>query len=148
MPEINAYPTSDELLAYRTDLSNYLASGQSLDNVMATALLEVKRYLEDKRNVMWAMVFDTIGDAYWDNEDSTGRNKDRIQKAIILYTIAIIFRDYSITVGDGAWWELYLSYRADAENTLKDARLDVDRDESGDISNSEAETLGQSFMIR
>jgi GAF domain-containing protein len=147
MAETNAIPTDDELLAYRSDLSTYLPAGKTLQNIMATALAEVKRFLEDDRNVLWSRVYDLTNDEYFSDPDDNERNKDRIQKAIMLFTVSILFHDYAVTHG-GSWWELYLAYRSDAENTLRNAKLDIDIDDSGTVDESETAKQSQSFLVK
>lgn len=141
-------PTSKQLLLYRSDLDDYLPEKRMFVDVMADALLETKRFLEDSRGVLWTQVFNSTTDDYYVDPDGIERNKDRLHKAIILFTISILFKDYSITSGDGAWWDLYLAFRADAESTVKTAKLDLDLDESGSIEDSETSQTGQTFLIR
>lgn len=147
MAETNALPSDAQILAYRSDLATYLPGGGTLQGEAATALEEVKRYLEDKRGILWRTVYDLTNDLYFVDPEGVERNQDRIQKAIILFTVAGLFKDYSVLHG-GSWWELYLAHRSDAEETLKDARLDVDLDESGAIDDGETAILSQVFMTR
>jgi len=149
MAETNALPSEASITTIRNDIADYLATGVDIADYGALALAEVKRYLEDRRDIMWVMVFDTTGDAYWDNDDSTGRNQDRIQQVLRLLTIAYIFKDYSIKVpADGLWWALFEDFETRALDLLQNARLDVDRDESGEISSDEESEDGQIFLRR
>ena len=142
-------PTAAELKAVRSDLDQFVGEGLSLDDQMAQALLYVKRQLEDVRGILWSKVYDSDDDKYFDDADSTGRNRDRLTTAISNMTAAYVFKDYAVTAGDGSrWWELYLAYRADADALIKNAKLDVDRDESGDITDDETGELGQTFTSR
>ena len=142
-------PTAAELKAIRSDLDSYTGDGLKLSDHVAEALKYVKRQLEDVRGILWTQVYDSDNAVYYDDEDANGRNDDRLKNAIGNMTAAYVFKDYAVTAGEGSkWWELYLAFRADADNVIKYAKLDVDLDESGDISTGEEAQAGQSFMTR
>ena len=149
MAETNALPSTASITTVRNDIADYLPTGVTVDDFAALALLDVKRRLEDKRDILWTWVYDTTEDEYFDNTDSTGRNEDRLQQVIRLLTIAYIFKDYSIKVpADGLWWALFEDFEKRAFDMLMDAKLDVDRDESGAITEGEESELGQVFLTR
>jgi len=141
-----ALPTEAELLAVRSDLHDY---ADDLAEYQNQALAAVKRILEDKRDILWSQVYDTNNDEYFDNEDATGRNEDRIKHAINLMTVALVFRDYAVDATDaGKWWELARAYATDAEEVILSAKLDIDSDESGTIDEGEEGYTGQVFLRR
>ena len=147
MPETNALPTEDQLTLVRADLADKLPDNTTLEDWLDKALAKVKRDLEDERQTKWAQVYDETNDAYYDNEDSTGRNQDRIQEMIMLCTSMLVFKQYANNRGeDGAWWQMFESYEADYTNLLKSARLDLDIDEDGEVD--EEGRLGQSFFCK
>jgi hypothetical protein len=149
MSETNAYPTEDQVLLIRADLTRLLAPERTLEDEMQESLKECKRILEDKRKVVWSRVFvasDSGGD-YLDNPDSTGRNEDRIKNAISNMTAAIIFRGYSVLNSSDERWSSLADYYYDmAYSRLVDSVLDIDLDDSGTIDDDEAGRSGQPFF--
>lgn len=149
MPETNALPTDDQLLLVRSDLDGKLPDNTTLDDWLNEGLTRVKRDLEDKRDTRWSQVYDLTNDKYFDNEDLTGRNKDRIQSMIMLCTSMLVFQQYANRQGeDSEWWSFYLSYKDEYTDRLIHARLDIDEDDDGEIDEHEEDRLGQSFMSK
>lgn len=149
MPETNALPTDDQLLLVRADLDGKLPDNTTLDDWLNEGLTRVKRDLEDERDVRWSQVYDLTNDQYFDNEDATGRNRDRIQSMILLATSMLVFQQYANRQGEGSeWWEFYLSYKDEYTNRLSGARLDIDENDDGEIDEHEEGELGQSFFSK
>ena len=150
MAETNTLPTEAEVSLIRADLKELLPDYRTLADEMAEGLLEVKRVLEDERKVVWSRVYNTADDAYFDNSDSTGRNKDRIQNAISHMTAAIIFQGYSVMNNpeEEQWASLAQYHRDMAKSRLLDSTLDIDSDDSGAIGEGEEGQTGQVFMVK
>ncbi len=150
MAETNAPPSKEAVLLVRNDLRDYTeAMGRTVDSYITEALEECKRILEDDRGVVWATVFNTTDDEYYDNSDSTGRNEDRIQNAISHMTASMVFRDYAIRQDLEENWTMLADYHeTKANDRLLKSKLDIDTDESGTIDTGEEGQLGQSFMVR
>jgi hypothetical protein len=142
-----ATPTSAEVLDIRADLETYLQTNsegaKTIDDYTARALAQVIRDLEDTRNILWSRIYvdpDYLGD---------GRNEDRSKQMISLLAIAYVFEDYFLrTAGDTYWYDVYLHYFKVYNDLLKKAKLDVDVDDSGTITEDEEGRSGQSFMVR
>ena len=147
MAETNAYPKESEILLIRADLKELLADGRTLSQERAEALKEVKRILEDDRGVPWSRVFNATADAYLDNDDSTGRNEDRIKNAISHMTASLIFRGYSVLDSEEENWSSLANFHYDmAKKRLLDSTLDIDLDDSGTIEDGEEGSTGQPFF--
>ena len=151
MAETNAPPTEAEVLLIRNDLMDLIASiaGRTLDSYIVDSLAECKRILEDDRGILWTQVYDTTGDAYLDNSDSTGRNEDRIKNAMSHMAAAMVFRDYSIKFEEAESWTMLAEYHEQkAIDRLTKSKLDIDIDESGAIDDDEEMLLGQVFFVK
>jgi len=140
-------PTIEQVLAIRGDLQKFILPPKTFDDYTTRALGQLKRDLDDKRGILWSRIY-TSG-AYLDNTDSTGRNEDRCHHMIGLLAVAYAFEDYALQGAAGSqWWDLYLAYRADYDELLKTAKLDVDADDSGSISSGEENVTGQRFLSK
>ena len=150
MPETTAPPSREDVLLVRNDLRDYADTmGRTIDSYITEALEECKRILEDDRGVVWFTVFNITDDEYFDNADSTGRNKDRIQNAISHMTASMVFRDYAIRQElDENWTMLAEYHETKASDRLLKSTLDIDTNESGTIDDNEEGQLGQSFLVR
>lgn len=147
MPETNALPDPDDIMFVRADLDDKLPDNMTIEQWMGEALLQVKRDLEDKRAIKWAQVYDEANDAYYDNEDATGRNEDRIQMMIKLSTVSSVFEQYANTRGeDSQWWQFFESYQAKYIDLLTHARLDFDVDQDGEVDKEGV--LGQASFCK
>lgn len=136
-----ATPTASEIAALRSNLP--FPAGKTADSYIALAFAQLKRDLEDRRGIEWAQVY--VNDAYLGD----GRNEDRCKHLMSLLTIALTYQDYAIETSTGGnWWELYLAYRADYDEALKTAKLDVDTDGDGAIDTDESARSGQTFLRR
>lgn len=142
-------PTRDDVLEIRQDIVNYVVDTKDLEaDYIPQALAHIKRFLENKRGVFWITVWDVDNSDYFIGSDGIERNRDKIINAISHMTVALVFKDWSLTNREGQWWDLYLAYRSDAEDSLRDALLDIDKDKSGSISDSETAQRTQPFVIR
>ena len=149
MAETTAPPSKAFVLLIRDDLEEYLPEGRTIASYITEALAEAKRILEDERGVVWATVFNTTDDEYFDNSDETGRNQDRIQNGIGHLTAAMIFRDYSVKYDEEDSWSLLADYHEEkANDRLLKSKLDIDTNESGSIDLTEEGQSGQTFMVR
>jgi len=142
-------PTLEEVKAVRQDVEDYVVDNKEVEtDYTPEALKHIKRYLEDKRGILWSQVWDESNSDYFEGTDEVARNRDKIVNAIAHMAVALVFKDWSIKKTEGVWWDLYVSYRADAEDGLRNALLDVDRDKSGSISEDETAGRSQPFVIR
>lgn len=145
----NPYPSLDEVKAIRQDVEDYVVDNKEVEtDYTPEALKRIKRYLEDKRGILWVQVWDEDNSDYFVGADDVARNRDKIIDAIGHMVVALVFKDWSIKRTEGMWWDLYVSYRADAEDSLRNARLDIDRDESGAITEDETAKRSQPFVRR
>ena len=142
-------PTLAEVKDVRQDVEDYVVDNKEVEtDYTPAALKHIKHYLEDKRGIFWSQVWDADSSDYFEGADEVARNRDKIVNAIAHMAVALVFKDWSIKKTEGVWWDLYVSYRADAEDGLRDALLDVDRDNSGSISEDETASRSQPFTIR
>jgi hypothetical protein len=152
MSEVNAPPTTAEVQAIRGDVENYLTGTYTLADYTAAALAQFKLDCEDKRGFKFSQVFSTTDDAYLVDTSSDTRNLRKIRQDLLCYlTVSKVFRDYAIATAeetDSRWWDLSNEYESRYEDRLKIARLDIDVDEDGSISEGEEQTSGQKFMVR
>lgn len=146
MAETNAVPTDNEVTAIRADIANFLTGSKTITNYAASALADFKLDLEDKRNILWTRIFDTTNDLYFVDTDDNTRNDDKCINMLSNLTISLIFRDFAIANEDSQWMDLANYFRAEYDDRLKIAKLDVDLDDSGGISEAEERKSGQSFM--
>ena len=142
-------PTPDEVKEIRQDIEEYIIETKTLeDNYIPEALKRVKRFLEDKRGILWVQVWDASGSDYYVGADDVERNRDKIIAAIAHMAVSLVFKDHAIDNRDGQWWDLYVAYRADSEDSLRDAKLDIDLNEDGSIGDSETAVRNQPFVKR
>jgi hypothetical protein len=138
-------PTDTELTAKRPDIESFLTDpNTTLQTFAGEALGYLKRDLENKRGVTWSRVF--VGSAYLDNSEGTGRNESNLVHCLILRTLALILEAYGIKNTDGQWMDLANYYRSEYDELLSVARLDIDIDDSGTISEDEERRSGQTFL--
>ena len=141
-------PTEQEVLDIRHDLLEYLAD-DDLDTLSTRALAKVKIDLEDQRGVLWSQVWDTTNSKYFVGYDENTRNDDKIPRMIAYLAVSMTFRDYSIQNADeDNWWGLAEYYMEQYEKMMLQAKLDVDSDDDGSISEDEDAQTGQVFMHR
>lgn len=144
-------PTIEQVKIERPDVQKLVDDNEanlSIDDYIAKALAEVKRMIEDVKGIRWSMVYNETDDRYFLNADGEAQNKDRIENIIILLTISKIFQDYSNGVVDSRWWDLHLAYQDRYDKSVKDMKISVDWDESGEIVDGEDEQTTQRFMGR
>lgn len=144
-------PASSAILALRRDLNNITAqidNGGTIDTYAGQANAQVKRDLRDVHDIKWSQVYDSDNEIYFVDTDGEANNDDRIKNMIALLCISYVFRDYSIAVAENAWFELHLHYMEQYQSAMNQARLDVDLDDSGEISEDEERQTTQSFMVR
>jgi hypothetical protein len=68
---------------------------------------------------------------------------------IAYLAVSMTFRDYSIQNADeDKWWGLAEYYQEQYDSMILKAKLDVDTDDSGSISEDEDARTGQVFMGR
>ena len=148
MAETNAVPTSQEVVSVRSDVDNYLISGQTIASYTASALSQFKMDVEDKRGIKFTQLFDTTNDKYFLDTDGTTRNDDKCIYMLCLLAISKIFRDYAIAKEESQWWDFANEYETRYDERLKISQLDIDTDEDGSIDSTEEQTSGQTFMVR
>ena len=145
-------PTIEQVKAERTDIQTYVDDNEAsltLDDYIAKALAQVKRDLRDVKGIKWNMVYDSVTADYFLNTDDEAINKDRLHNAIILLTVAYVFKDYSINrQDDGMWNSMFVQYRADYDRAIAEMVIDVDWDESGEVSEGEEYNTTQTFIGR
>lgn len=137
-------PTEAEILAERASINDYLPDGVPLSDFIDKALLYVKRYLRNVRGIEWSTVF--VGTDYLTDSDGNANNQDQLIHAITLTTISLVYKEYSQTVNESQWWDLYMAYRDECETLLNQAKLDIDIDESGGIDSLEEKVRTQTFF--
>lgn len=144
-------PAGSAILAIRRDLSDFITkigNGATIEIYADQANAQVKRDLRDTLGIKWAQVYNAATANYFLDTDGDANNKDRIQNMIALLCIAYVFRDYSIKVTDSSWFDLYVFYEEKYQGAMKQAKLDVDQDENGSISEGEEMATSQSFLVR
>ena len=145
-------PTSEQVKTERPDIQTYIDDNQanlSFDDYIAKALAQVKRDIRDVKGIKWSMVYDEDSLDYFTNTDDEAINKDRLHNVIILLTVAYAFKDYAINRTDeGVWNSVYLAYRADYDRAIEEMKIDVDWDESGEITEGEEEQSTQVSLGR
>jgi hypothetical protein len=94
------------------------------------------------------MLYDVANDEYFKNTDDEAKNEDRLHNAIVLLAVGYIFKDYSIKVAEGNWFDLWLAYRADYDRAVNEMQLSIDRDESGEITDDEERESTQTYLTR
>ena len=145
-------PTSAQVTTERPDIQNYIDSNLAsldIDDYIAKALAQVKRDIEDVKGIKWSMIYNETTSDYFLNTDDEAHNKDRIHNVIILLTVAYVFKDYAVTMTDeGTWNSLYINYREDYDRAVKEMKIDVDWNESGEIAEDEELQTTQTFMGR
>ena len=139
-------PTAADIITARASISDYLLEGVSLDDFIAIALADVKRYMRNIRGIEWIQVSD--GTDYYPDASGDANNDDQLKKAITLTAISLVYKEYSQTVNESQWWDLYLAYKDEAETLLQTAKLDVDQNKDGVINADEEQTKTQTFMAR
>jgi hypothetical protein len=143
------YPTDAEILEIRPDLIEFVPEDTDLQAQAVRSLKKVKIDLEDRRGVLWSQVWDSDNSAFWVATDGPTRNDDKIPRMIAVHVVYSIFRDYAIRMNaDSEWFAVANEYLTDYDQLLKDAKLDVDSDNSGTIDDSETGQTGQVFMGR
>jgi len=153
MAETNAPPTLAEVQAQRFDITEYLLDTRDVTDYTASALLQFKNDIEDKKSIKFSQVFDSTNDLYFVATDGTTRNLNKIRKDMLSnLTVALIFLDYSINIGEAdteaKWFSLHVFYRAEYDDMLNRAVLDIDLDEDGEIDEDEERISGQTFMVK
>lgn len=152
MAETNAPPTDAEIKLIRVDIENYLIESRTLTSYASAALSQFKLDIEDKRGVSFSQVFDDTNDLYFTDTDGNTRNLQKIRQDMLCYLASsMVFRDYAIATSDGGgsqWWDLANEYESRYDERLKIAKLDVDLDEDGSISEDEEKVTAQTFMVR
>lgn len=140
-------PTEAAVLLLRADLKSFIDSieRQSLDNFIDLALAQLKRDLEDKKGLEWNKLYDSDSAAYLST-----RNQDKLQHMIGLLTISLVFRDYGTAREGGVsgWLDLADRFKADYDDALTNARLDIDEDEDGAIDTDTEEMLSSQGFFR
>ena len=143
-------PTAQEVLDIRHDLLEYLAD-DDLDTLSTRALAKVKIDLEDQRggSVLWSQVWDADHNKYFVGYAGNTRNDGKIPRMIAYLDVSMTFRDYSIqNAEEDKWWGLAEYYMEQYEKMILTAKLDVDSDDSGTISEDEDARTGQVFLNR
>jgi len=150
MAETNAVPTIEEVAALRADIENFLSDGKAIPDYTEAALAQFKLDLYNKRAIKFSSIYDTTNDLYFVNTDDEGWNDLSAISMIGNLTIALVFRDFAINAGESEsqWWDLHTYYRAEYDDTLKIAKLDVDLDGDGAIDEDEEGRGGQTFFVR
>lgn len=143
-------PTNTQVLAERPDVETFIEKNEAnlvLSDYVARALAQVKRDIRDRKGIKWSQVYSSAASDYFENTDGEALNRDRLHNAIILMTVAYVFKDYMIAV-DSNYNGLYLEYRADYDRAIDEMKLDVDWDESGGINECEENNTTQVFLCR
>jgi len=148
MAETNATPTEAEVTARRGDINNYLVDDKIVADYTAVALAQFKRDLFNKRAIKWSWIFDTTNDLYYLNTAAETWNDDNCINMIALLTVAYVFADYAISNKESQWMELSTYYRAEYDDELKIAKLDVDTSGDGAITDNEEGRSGQAFFVK
>lgn len=141
-------PTTSAVIAERPSIGDKVPDGSTLAAFINRALADVKRFVRNVRGVEWSTIYDATAGEYLKDTDGNANNQDQLEKAITLMAIGLVYKEYSQTVNDSQWWDLYIAYREDAETLLKEAKLDIDRDESGAIDAGEEKAATQTFLSR
>lgn len=141
-------PTLDELYAEKSGLKEISDNNsRTLSDYQNIALAQVKRDLEDIRDILWSRVYDSTNSIYYTDADGNARNEDRIKKLINLATIASVYEDYAVRVEDSGFWDLHVAYHEKYMRLMTVAKIDVDRNDDGTIDEAEEE-IGQTFLRR
>jgi hypothetical protein len=150
MAETNAVPTTDEVKALRADIENYLVEEKIVSDYTASALAQYKLDLYNKRGIKFSQIFDTTNDLYFVNTDDEDWNDQNSINLIGTLTISLVFQDFAIAraAEDSQWMDLSVMYRADYDDALKIAKLDVDINDDGTITEDEEGRSGQTFFVR
>ena len=146
-------PTSAEIVIEYAKVEQYISTEVTIDDYIDRGLADVKRYLLNTRGVQWSMVFDSDTAEYLTDTDGNANNDDQLKKAISLMTIAAVYKDNAQRANvqqsnDSFFWGLYSEFRSEAETLLDVAKLDIDTDESGTITEGEERTTSQVFFSR
>lgn len=142
-------PTREEILEKRPDLESVMEDNDAnldIDDYISRALTDVKRDLREIKGIKWDMVYDSDEDDYFTDTDGDENNRDSIINMIIMKTISEVFKDFATAVEDSRWWDLHIAYRQDYEESIRQAKLDIDRDESGEITDDEENQDTQNFF--
>jgi hypothetical protein len=142
-------PTRDQVLIERHDIESTIAQNDAnldLDDYISKALAHVKRDLREVKGIKWDMVYDSTNSQYFENTDGDANNDDTIKHMITLVAISFAFKDLSIRVEDSNFWDLYINYREDYDRALNQAKLDIDWNESGGITEDEDGQTTQVFF--
>ena len=148
-----ATPTTTEIIVEYAKIEQFIADEVTLAEHISTALADVKRYLLNNRGIQWSTVFDSDADDYYVDSDGVANNDDQLKKAISLRTVSLVYKANAERANvnqsnDSFFWDLYRKYRSEAETLLDVAKLDIDADKSGSISDDEERTTAQVFFSR
>ena len=139
-------PSNQQIKDVRPDVLEFVGKDSTLKDYAERALAYVKRDLEDVRGIEWSQIYNQeipIVDYL------TPRNTDKMNHAIALRAVALVFHDYAVSASDGAqWWDLGNSFRADYDTFLDRAKLDIDLDESGTIEEGEELQTPARFWVQ
>ena len=140
-------PTTAQVEKYRQDISNFVGD-KAVSDYITLATAQTWRDMLNKRSIKRVWVWDTTNTIYFLDTDGVGNNEDQMHDMIILLTIAFIYQAWAQKTQDAQWWDLYTAYRTEYDNALSFAKLDVDKNESGEITADEEATTGQVFFTR
>ena len=141
-------PTHSEVVNEAAHIEKYVPTEVEMLEFVTRALADVKRYLRNNRGINWSQVYDSASGDYFEDTDGNANNKDQLLKAIRLSTVSIIYKDNAQESQDSIWWDMYKEYRAEAEILLDNAKLDVDSNDDGEISDGEENATRQKFFGR
>ena len=143
-------PTTEHVKEERADIETYIIKGDSnltLSDYIDKSLAQVKRDVRDVKGIKWSMVYDSTAEDYFENTDGEAINKDRLHNAIILLTVAYVFKNYSTNRSDDSTWNLmFQQYMTDYDRAIEEMKIDVDWNESGAITECEENQTTQTFM--
>ena len=141
-------PTYQEIIKECAQIEQYVAVESSMTAYIDRALADVKRYLLTSRGIKWATVYSSTDGDYFADTDGIENNKDQLQKAIRLMTVAIIYKDNAQESAESIWWDLYKEYKLEAESIIDSSKLDVDTSGDGTIDSTEEGSSKQAFFSR
>jgi len=141
-------PTYQEIIKECAQIEQYVAVESSMTAYIDRALADVKRYLLTSRGIKWATVYSSADGDYFADTDGIENNKDQLQKAIRLMTVAIIYKDNAQESAESIWWDLYKEYKLEAESIIDSSKLDVDTSGDGTIDSTEEGSSKQAFFSR
>lgn len=145
MAETNAVPKISDIEAIRADILIFLVLNNSIESYAKNALTRFKMDLEDKKSIQFKTIFDTVNDEYFEGSDGE-RNKPKCFYMLGNLIVSMVFRDYAAKQGEASWWDLANEYEARYDAMLNRAKLDVDMNEDGLISDGEMAARHQPFF--